>query len=272
MSTTDGGLLPFCGDPISRRDHRRDHRAVRRSPYWGCPRPDAQLPVNRTKPDGVGRLKSPRRGESAGRPDQRGGFMEVICTLSRSVFRIARLRRAPLALLVAAVALASGVVALAAVVAPSNSKGLVAVGPVDPVTRRCSHASGSPSHCPRPQSARPARSSTLMGRTRSSPSSPARGRSCSPRTSRPERRALTTPLQSRGGPFLKWDTGAPEGYLGDPNVEHAVTGSPFSTNFVRIEGKDIGAPARRTCAPTRRTVFPPTASRAACSRCRAGFR
>ncbi len=43
-------------------------------------------------------------------------------------------------------------------------------------------------------------------------------------------------LGSRPGPFLKWPTGAPAGYLGDPTVEHAVTGSPYDTNFFRIEG------------------------------------
>jgi hypothetical protein len=43
-------------------------------------------------------------------------------------------------------------------------------------------------------------------------------------------------LGSRPGPFLRWDAGAPAGYLGDPAVDHAVTGSPYNTNFFRIEG------------------------------------
>jgi len=43
-------------------------------------------------------------------------------------------------------------------------------------------------------------------------------------------------LGSRPAPFLKWTEGAPAGYLGDPTVEHAVTGSPYGTNFFRIEG------------------------------------
>jgi hypothetical protein len=44
-------------------------------------------------------------------------------------------------------------------------------------------------------------------------------------------------LGSRPAPFLKWTgTDAPAGYLGDPGVEHPVTGSPFNTNFFRIEG------------------------------------
>ena len=42
------------------------------------------------------------------------------------------------------------------------------------------------------------------------------------------------------GPFLKWDTGAPAGYLGDPTVPHTVTGSPSGTNFLKIEGPGIG--------------------------------
>jgi hypothetical protein len=43
------------------------------------------------------------------------------------------------------------------------------------------------------------------------------------------------------GPFLTW-TGAdaPAGYIGDPAILHAVTGSPFDTNFVKIEGAGIG--------------------------------
>lgn len=48
-------------------------------------------------------------------------------------------------------------------------------------------------------------------------------------------------LGSRIGPFLTWDpiTDAPPGYVGDPNVLHAVTGSPFGTNFFRIEGPNV---------------------------------
>jgi hypothetical protein len=42
-------------------------------------------------------------------------------------------------------------------------------------------------------------------------------------------------LNSRIGPFLQWDTGAPAGYLGDGATEHAITGSPYSTNFVEIQ-------------------------------------
>jgi hypothetical protein len=43
-------------------------------------------------------------------------------------------------------------------------------------------------------------------------------------------------LAAKSAPFLKWPAGAPAGYLGDPTVDHIVTGSPFNTNFFRIEG------------------------------------
>ncbi|MEP7115768.1 MAG: hypothetical protein ABI862_21060, partial [Ilumatobacteraceae bacterium] len=47
-------------------------------------------------------------------------------------------------------------------------------------------------------------------------------------------------LGSRPAPFLKWDPAvapaAPAGYVGDPAVNHAVTGSPYNTNLFRIEG------------------------------------
>jgi hypothetical protein len=55
-------------------------------------------------------------------------------------------------------------------------------------------------------------------------------------------------LKSRIGPLLKWDTGAPAGYLGDPAVDHVITGSPNGTNFVRIEGPGISAGATSGCA------------------------
>ena len=45
---------------------------------------------------------------------------------------------------------------------------------------------------------------------------------------------------SRVGPFLKWDEGAPNGYVGDPAIDHKVTGSPTGDNFFRIEGPDVG--------------------------------
>ena len=46
-------------------------------------------------------------------------------------------------------------------------------------------------------------------------------------------------LNGRVGPFLTWDPAvlppAPAGYTGDPGVDHKVVGSPYNTNFVRIE-------------------------------------
>jgi len=57
--------------------------------------------------------------------------------------------------------------------------------------------------------------------------------------------AFDTPLgaAARIGPtLLGWDAGAPPGYLGNPNVPHTVTGSPFGTNFFRVEGPNIGGP------------------------------
>jgi hypothetical protein len=45
-------------------------------------------------------------------------------------------------------------------------------------------------------------------------------------------------LRSLNGPYTEVnpDTGAVETYVGDPNLTEAVTGSPFNTNFVRIQG------------------------------------
>jgi hypothetical protein len=46
-------------------------------------------------------------------------------------------------------------------------------------------------------------------------------------------------MNSRIGPFLRWDPAvlpaAPAGYVGNPGVDHKVIGSPYNTNFVRIE-------------------------------------
>lgn len=49
-------------------------------------------------------------------------------------------------------------------------------------------------------------------------------------------------LNGQVGPFLRWDSGAPEGYVGDPAVEHTVVGSPTGDNLFRVEGPDIGGP------------------------------
>lgn len=49
-------------------------------------------------------------------------------------------------------------------------------------------------------------------------------------------------LKSRIGPFLKWNpavgSAAPAGYTGDPAVLHQVVGSPYATNFLRVERKN----------------------------------
>ncbi len=49
-------------------------------------------------------------------------------------------------------------------------------------------------------------------------------------------------LDGQIGPFLVWDGGAPAGYVGDPTVEHTVTGSPTGANLFRVEGPDVGGP------------------------------
>ena len=45
-------------------------------------------------------------------------------------------------------------------------------------------------------------------------------------------------LRSVNGPYTETNplTGAAEQFVGDPNLAEAVTGSPFNTNYVRIEG------------------------------------
>lgn len=45
-------------------------------------------------------------------------------------------------------------------------------------------------------------------------------------------------LRSVNGPYTETnpETGASEQFVGDPNLEERVTGSPFNTNYVRIEG------------------------------------
>lgn len=56
------------------------------------------------------------------------------------------------------------------------------------------------------------------------------------------RSALDSPILA--SPFLRWDPAvapaAPAGFLGDPNVAHAITGSPNGTNFFRIAGPNAG--------------------------------
>lgn len=53
-----------------------------------------------------------------------------------------------------------------------------------------------------------------------------------------------TALTGRIGPFIQWDflnageslTVGTQSFLGDPNFAHTYTGSPFGTNFVRVDG------------------------------------
>jgi hypothetical protein len=60
---------------------------------------------------------------------------------------------------------------------------------------------------------------------------------------------FNTALTGRIGPFVQWDfvdpgvtlsvvnaAGATESFVGDPNFAHTYTGSPFGTNFVRVDG------------------------------------
>ncbi|MBJ7451780.1 MAG: hypothetical protein JHC71_06800 [Blastococcus sp.] len=47
---------------------------------------------------------------------------------------------------------------------------------------------------------------------------------------------FATPLKGNFGPFLRWDSGAPEGYLGNPDVPHTVTGSPTGYNAFSVSG------------------------------------
>jgi hypothetical protein len=58
---------------------------------------------------------------------------------------------------------------------------------------------------------------------------------------------FTGALGGRINPFLTWDTGPitdtnGDRYVGDPNTDHAVVGSPYGTNFFEIDGPDVGGP------------------------------
>ena len=44
------------------------------------------------------------------------------------------------------------------------------------------------------------------------------------------------------GPFLRWESGAPAGYIGDPAVEHVVVGSPTGNNLFRVAGPGLATP------------------------------
>ena len=54
--------------------------------------------------------------------------------------------------------------------------------------------------------------------------------------------AFTSPLDPSVASishFLRWDSDAPEGYVGDPAIPHTVTGSPTGNNLFRVEGPNI---------------------------------
>ena len=87
---------------------------------------------------------------------------------------------------------------------------------------------------------RSTRSRTRTASTRSSRATTRR--SSSPTTSASARGNFGGLFEGQVGPFLKWDSSeqAAPGYLGDPAVQHTVTGSPFDTNFVKIEGPNVG--------------------------------
>ena len=61
---------------------------------------------------------------------------------------------------------------------------------------------------------------------------------------------FTGALDSRIGPLLAWDSGAPEGFFGDPATPHTVTGSPFGTNELTIEVLDSTTGQFRRVAST----------------------
>lgn len=50
------------------------------------------------------------------------------------------------------------------------------------------------------------------------------------------------------GPFLMWDSDLPildaqgREYIGNPSIDHTITGSPFGTNVFRIQGPSVGGP------------------------------
>jgi PKD repeat protein len=57
---------------------------------------------------------------------------------------------------------------------------------------------------------------------------------------------FTGALNGALGPFLMWDSDLPildaagREYIGNPSIDHTVTGSPFGTNFFRIQGPSVG--------------------------------
>jgi hypothetical protein len=62
------------------------------------------------------------------------------------------------------------------------------------------------------------------------------------------------PRTSRIGTFLEWDTGAPSGYVGDPNVDHKIKNGYHNgkeeQNYFRIQGSGINS----TCVTSTGTI------------------
>lgn len=65
-------------------------------------------------------------------------------------------------------------------------------------------------------------------------------------------------LNGKVSNFLRWDPAvapaAPAGYLGDPNVTHTITGSPFNTNFFRVVGPNAGGAGINTIQTSQFTL------------------
>jgi hypothetical protein len=78
--------------------------------------------------------------------------------------------------------------------------------------------------------------------------------------------AFNDALNGRVGPFLHWTNDGtpadqlPAGYIGDPTVEHTVTGSPTGNNVFRIEGPNVG----QSAAPENRCTDLPAAEQDDC--------
>jgi hypothetical protein len=66
---------------------------------------------------------------------------------------------------------------------------------------------------------------------------------------------FTTGVTGPVGPFLRWDTGAPAGFIGDGLTPHTVTGSPTATNSITITGADVGGPGVNTVTTNQFTVI-----------------
>jgi hypothetical protein len=61
-------------------------------------------------------------------------------------------------------------------------------------------------------------------------------------------------LKGKFSTYLRWNPAvapaAPAGYIGNPNTNHTVIGSPFNTNFFRIAGPNVGGTGVNTIQTT----------------------